>query len=173
MASQDWFDKDFYKTLGVAKDVSETDLKKTYRKLARKYHPDSTQGDAAAEAKFKEISEAYAVLSDKDQREEYDQIRAMGSGSARFQAPGAGGAGGFEDVFSRFGGGSRGGSYQSADFDDLFAMFGQQQGSGRFGSGRFGQSTGGFQGFGQPFWGGWNPNQPGATPSMNTAYSTK
>ena len=150
MASQDWFDKDFYKTLGVAKDVSETDLKKTYRKLARKYHPDSTQGDAAAEAKFKEISEAYAVLSDKDQREEYDQIRAMGSGGARFQAPGAGGAGGFEDVFSRFGGGSRGGSYQSADFDDLFAMFGQQQGSGRFGSGRFGQSTGGFQGFGGP-----------------------
>ena len=150
MASQDWFDKDFYKTLGVAKDVSETDLKKTYRKLARKYHPDSTQGDAAAEAKFKEISEAYAVLSDKDQREEYDQIRAMGSGGARFQAPGAGGSGGFEDVFSRFGGGSRGGSYQSADFDDLFAMFGQQQGSGRFGSGRFGQSTGGFQGFGGP-----------------------
>ena len=150
MASQDWFDKDFYKTLGVAKDVSATDLKKTYRKLARKYHPDSTQGDAAAEAKFKEISEAYAVLSDKDQREEYDQIRAMGSGGARFQAPGAGGSGGFEDVFSRFGGGSRGGSYQSADFDDLFAMFGQQQGSGRFGSGRFGQSTGGFQGFGGP-----------------------
>ncbi len=149
MASQDWFDKDFYKVLGVSKDISAADLKKAYRKLARQYHPDSTQGDTAKEAKFKEISEAYSVLSDKDQREEYDQIRAMGSGGARFQAPGAGGAGGFEDVFSRFGGSSRGGSYQSADFDDLFSMFGQQRGGG-FGSGRFGQPTGGFQGFGGP-----------------------
>ena len=59
MASQDWFDKDFYKVLGVSKDVSENDLKKTYRKLARQYHPDSNPGDTAAEAKFKEISEAY------------------------------------------------------------------------------------------------------------------
>ncbi|WP_298040922.1 DnaJ domain-containing protein, partial [uncultured Microbacterium sp.] len=75
MASQDWFDKDFYKTLGVTKDVSEADLKKTYRKLARKYHPDSNAGDAKAEAKFKEISEAYAVLSDAEQRKEYDEIR--------------------------------------------------------------------------------------------------
>ena len=147
MASQDWFDKDFYKVLGVSKDISDADLKKAYRKLARKYHPDSNQGDAAAEEKFKEISEAYSVLSDKDQREEYDQIRAMGSGGARFQAPGAGGAGGFEDVFSRFGGGTRG-SYQQADFDDLFSMFGQQ--SGGFGSGRFGQSSGGFRGYGGP-----------------------
>lgn len=146
MASQDWFDKDFYKVLGVSKDVSDTDLKKTYRKLARKYHPDSNPGDAAAEAKFKEISEAYAVLSDKEQRDEYDQIRAMGSG-ARFSAGGAGGGGGFEDVFSRFGQ-SRGGS-QQADFDDIFAMFGQSGGGG-FGSGRFGQPSGGFRGFGGP-----------------------
>ncbi|MBN9196488.1 MAG: DnaJ domain-containing protein, partial [Microbacterium sp.] len=73
MASQDWFDKDFYKTLGVSKDVSEADLKKTYRKLARKYHPDSNQGDATAEAKFNEISEAYSVLSDAEQRAEYNQ----------------------------------------------------------------------------------------------------
>lgn len=143
MASQDWFDKDFYKVLGVSKDVSDAELKKTYRKLARTYHPDSNAGDAAAEAKFKEISEAYSVLSDKEQRAEYDQLRAMGSG-ARFQ-PGASG-GGFEDVFSRF---STGGGGQQADFDDLFAMFGQQ-GGGRFGSGRFGQPSGGFRGFGGP-----------------------
>ncbi|MCO7204062.1 DnaJ domain-containing protein [Microbacterium sp. CnD16-F] len=143
MASQDWFDKDFYKVLGVSKDVSDAELKKTYRKLARTYHPDSNAGDAAAEAKFKEISEAYSVLSDKEQRAEYDQLRAMGSG-ARFQ-PGASG-GGFEDVFSRF---STGGGSQQADFDDLFAMFGQQ-GGGRFGSGRFGQPSGGFRGFGGP-----------------------
>ena len=143
MASQDWFDKDFYKVLGVSKDVSDAELKKTYRKLARTYHPDSNAGDAVAEAKFKEISEAYSVLSDKEQRAEYDQLRAMGSG-ARFQ-PGASG-GGFEDVFSRF---STGGGGQQADFDDLFAMFGQQ-GGGRFGSGRFGQPSGGFRGFGGP-----------------------
>jgi len=145
MASQDWFDKDFYKMLGVTKDVSDADLKKTYRKLARKYHPDSNQGDAAAEAKFKEISEAYSVLSDPEQRKEYDEIRAMGSG-ARFTSGGAGASGGFEDVFSRFGQGGRG---QSADFEDIFAMFNQGQG-GSFGSGRFGQPTGGYRGFGGP-----------------------
>ncbi|GAA1950960.1 DnaJ C-terminal domain-containing protein [Microbacterium aquimaris] len=152
MASQDWFDKDFYKVLGVSKEVSDADLKKTYRKLARTYHPDSNPGDAKAEAKFKEISEAYAVLSDPEQRQEYDQIRAMGSG-ARFTAGGAGQGGGFEDVFSMFGQGRGGGGrYDSADFDDIFSMFNQQQG-GRgagFGSGRFGQPTGGFQGFGGP-----------------------
>ena len=153
MASQDWFDKDFYSVLGVSKDVSDADLKKTYRKLARKYHPDSNQGDASAEAKFKEISEAYAVLSDPEQRAEYDQIRAMGSG-ARFTAGGQG-AGGFEDVFSMFGQGRGGGSrFQTADdFDDIFSMFNQQQG-GRFGSGRFGQTSGGFRGFGGPTKGG-------------------
>ena len=91
MASQDWFDKDFYAVLGVKKDVSDAELKKTYRKLARQYHPDSNPGDAKAEARFKEISEAYSVLSDTQMRQEYDQIRAIGSG-ARF-TPGAGGAG--------------------------------------------------------------------------------
>jgi molecular chaperone DnaJ len=117
MASQDWFDKDFYKVLGVSKDVSEAELKKLYRKLSRQYHPDTNPGDAKAEAKFKEISEAYSVLSDKDQRAEYDQMRAMGSG-ARFTGGAGGGfpggfpgganfgGGGFEDVFSNlFGGG--------------------------------------------------------------------
>ena len=117
MASQDWFDKDFYKVLGVSKDVSEAELKKVYRKLSRQYHPDTNPGDAKAESKFKEISEAYSVLSDKDQRAEYDQMRAMGPG-ARAGFGGAGGfpggfpgganfgGGGFEDVFSNlFGGG--------------------------------------------------------------------
>ncbi|SFR86622.1 molecular chaperone DnaJ [Microbacterium sp. cf046] len=145
MASQDWFDKDFYKTLGVDKNVSDADLKKTYRKLARKYHPDSNQGDAKAEATFKEVSEAYSVLSDPEQRKEYDQIRAMGSG-ARFTAGDQ--PGGFEDVFSMFGQG-RGGRQSPQDFDDIFSMFNQQQGGG-FGSGRFGQSTGGFRGYGGP-----------------------
>jgi molecular chaperone DnaJ len=146
MASQDWFDKDFYKVLGVAKDVSEADLKKAYRKLARKYHPDANPGDAAAEARFKEISEAHSVLSDPEQRAEYDQIRAMGSG-ARFSAPsGAGGGpGGFEDVFGSMFGGGRGGrtSYSQGGFEDLLGgMFG--------GGGGFGQSSGGYRGFGGP-----------------------
>ncbi|TPX01079.1 J domain-containing protein, partial [Schumannella luteola] len=87
--------------LGVSKDVSEAELKKVYRKLARQYHPDSNPGDAAAEARFKEISEAYAVLADPQERAEYDQIRAMGTG-ARFTSGGQG----FEDVFGgMFGGG--------------------------------------------------------------------
>lgn len=139
MASQDWFDKDFYKILGVDKDVSEADLKKTYRKLAREFHPDSHPGDAAAEERFKEISEAYSVLSDKEQRAEYDQIRAMGAG-ARFR-PGAGGAGGFEDVFGgMFGQGGARGQYTNADFEDLLGqMFG---GAGRSG---FGGGASGFQ----------------------------
>ncbi|PJJ73627.1 molecular chaperone DnaJ [Diaminobutyricimonas aerilata] len=141
MASQDWFDKDFYAVLGVSKDVSDAELKKTYRKLARQYHPDSNPGDAAAEARFKNISEAYSVLSDKELRQEYDQIRAMGSG-ARFTAGGQG-AGGFDDVFGGMFGQPRGGTrYQQSDFDDLLG--------GMFGNGGFGRTSGGFRGFGGP-----------------------
>ncbi len=128
MASNDWFEKDFYAVLGVKKDVTDAELKKVYRKLARQYHPDSNPGDAKAEAKFKEISEAYAVLSDKEQRAEYDQMRAMGSG-ARFTGAGRPGqAGGFEDVFSGFGGGGGRTTFSASNFDDLFSMFGGQAG---------------------------------------------
>jgi molecular chaperone DnaJ len=145
VASQDWFEKDFYSVLGVDKSVSQADLKKAYRRLARQYHPDSNPGDAKAEARFKEISEAYSVLSDEEQRQEYDQIRAMGSG-ARFTAGGAGGqGGGFEDVFGGlFGQGARtrtttrGGGFE----DILGGMFGN--------GGGFGQTSGGFRGFGGP-----------------------
>ena len=127
MASQDWIEKDFYKILGVSKDVSDAELKKVYRKLAKENHPDLHPGDAKAEAKFKDISEAYDVLSDKKQREEYDAIRAMGGG-ARFQAGGHG-AGGFEDVFSNlFGGGFQGQGFPG--------------GFGGFGGGGFGPQRG-------------------------------
>lgn len=139
MANQDWFDKDFYKILGVAKDVSDAELKKVYRKLAREFHPDSNPGDAKAEARFKEISEAYSVLSDPDQRKEYDAVRAMGGG-ARF----TGGAGGFP---GGFGGGAAG-------FEDVFSnLFGGGRGGNPFGGGGFG--------------GGFGP-QPGADLSMST-----
>ena len=142
MASQDWFDKDFYAVLGVKKDVSDADLKKTYRKLAREFHPDSNAGDAKAEARFKEISEAYSVLSDKELRTEYDQVRAMGGG-ARFTSGGGANAG-FEDVFGGlFNQGARGGR-QSAGFEDLLGgMFGGRGGG-------FGSASGGYQGFGGP-----------------------
>lgn len=126
MASQDWLEKDFYQILGVSKDASDAELKKKYRQLAREYHPDSKPGDTAAEARFKEISEAYSVLSDKEQREEYDQIRAMGTGGARFTSGGQG----FEDVFGgMFGHGGRGASFNyqqggAQGFEDLFGMFG-------------------------------------------------
>jgi molecular chaperone DnaJ len=148
VASQDWFDKDFYKVLGVAKDVSDAELKKTYRKLARQYHPDSNAGDAKAEARFKEISEAYSVLSDPEQRTEYDQMRAMGSG-ARFTSGGSGAPGGFEDVFGGLfnnAGGRRAGagssSYGQNGFEDLLG--------GMFGGGNFGRTSGGYQGYGGP-----------------------
>ncbi len=145
MASQDWFDKDFYAVLGVSKDASAADIKKSYRKLARKHHPDTNTGDAAAEARFKEISEAHSVLGDPTQRQEYDQMRAMGPGRARFTAGGQ--PGGFDDVFGgMFGGGASraqgrpGGA--GGGFDDIF--------SGLFGQGGFGQSSGGFRGSGAP-----------------------
>ncbi len=116
MASQDWFDKDFYKILGVSKDVSEAELKKVYRKLARQFHPDSNSGDAKAESRFKEISEAYSVLSDAEQRKEYDAVRAMGGG-ARFSAGGQGaGTGGFDDMFGNLFGGGRGGGRNQGGF---------------------------------------------------------
>ena len=100
MTGQDWFEKDFYAALGVPKDADDAAIKKAYRKLARQWHPDQNQGDANAEAKFKEIGEAYAVLSDPEQRQQYDAVRAMAGGGARFSAGGAGGGtGGFEDVF--------------------------------------------------------------------------
>ena len=126
MASQDWFDKDFYKILGVTKGVSEAELKKTYRKLSRQFHPDTNPGDAKAEARFKEISEAYSVLSDKDQRAEYDQMRAMGPGArAGF---GGGQGGGFPGGGANFGG---------AGFEDVFAnLFGGGGGGGGFGGPR-------------------------------------
>jgi DnaJ-class molecular chaperone len=82
MASQDWLEKDFYKILGVSKDVSQAELKKAYRKLAKDNHPDLHPGDAKAEARFKDISEAYDVLSDLEQRKEYDAIPALASRQA-------------------------------------------------------------------------------------------
>lgn len=145
MASQDWLTKDFYKVLGVPKDATEDQIKKAYRKLARTHHPDRNPGDAAAENMFKDIGEAYAVLSDPEEREQYDAIRAMGAGGARFSAGGAGGGDGFEDVFSSmFGGGARTHTTNAGGFEDILSgMFGGGGGSPfggqSFGRGDFGR----------------------------------
>lgn len=137
MTGQDWLEKDFYAVLGVPKDADAATIKKAYRKLAREKHPDHNPGDASAEAKFKEVGEAYSVLSDTEQRQQYDQLRAM-AGGPRFTAGGRGGAGGFEDVFGGMFGGQQGGrtryttSGGGAGFEDLLG-------------GLFGQGGGGFQ----------------------------
>lgn len=94
--------EDYYKTLGVDRNATESDIKKAYRKLAMKYHPDRTKGDKAAEEMFKQISEAYAVLSDKEKRKEYDTYGASGF-RQRFSQ---------EDIFSGF------------NFGDIFKEFG-------------------------------------------------
>ena len=97
--------KDYYKVLGVPKDAPTADIKKAYRKLARQHHPDANKGDAASEEKFKEISEAYDVLSDDKRRKEYDDSRSV-FGNGGFRGPGGtGGTGGFPfDLGDLFGG---------------------------------------------------------------------
>lgn len=90
MSQADWANKDFYKVLGVEKDADAAAIKKAYRKLARENHPDSNPGNAAAEARFKEVAEANDVLSDAEKRKEYDEIRTYGGGF-----PGGFGGGGF------------------------------------------------------------------------------
>ena len=92
MSQKDWFEKDYYKALGVPKDASPAEIKKAFRTLAKKHHPDSNENDPKAEARFKEVSEAYDVLSDEQTRAEYDETRAMAS--TGFRMPGGFGGGG-------------------------------------------------------------------------------
>ena len=112
--------RDYYEVLGVGKDASEEEIKKAYRKLAKKYHPDMNPGDKDAEAKFKEASEAYAILSDAEKRQQYDQF-----GHAAFDGTGGFGQGGFD--------------FSGVDFGDIFGdLFGDMFGGG----GRRGPSGG-------------------------------
>ncbi len=106
--------RDYYEVLGVDKSASDADIKKAYRNLAKKYHPDANPGDATAEAKFKEINEAYSVLSDSETKARYDQYGHAGT-DPNF------GAGGFGGGFSGFGGGFGGDAFDLGDlFGDLF-----------------------------------------------------
>ena len=100
---------DFYDTLGVSKGASESEIKSAYRKLAMQYHPDRNQGDASAEQKFKEVSQAYEILKDPKKRQTYDQF-----GHAAFEQ-GGGGPGGF---------GQQGFGGFSDIFEDIFGAFG-------------------------------------------------
>jgi len=119
--------KDYYKILGVSRSAAPEEIKKAYRKLAMKYHPDRNEGDKAAEAKFKEISEAYAVLSDGEKRKEYDRFGAEGF-ERRFSQ---------EDIF------------RDVDFGSIFREFGF--GGGGRGQHVFSQMFGGGMGKGHPF----------------------
>jgi len=124
MSARDYVEKDYYAVLGVAKDAKSADVKKAYRKLARELHPDKKPGDAAAEARFKNVSEAYDVLSDEQRRREYDEARSLfGSGGRMPAAPGGGAAGNGVpfDLGDLFGGSgqSAGGGFGSL-FDNLF-----------------------------------------------------
>lgn len=114
MAGQDWLEKDFYQVLGIDKHADQKTIKKAYRKLARRYHPDQNKGNPRAEARFKQIGEAYQVLSHPEQRKQYDALRTMAGGGARFTAGPHGGATGFEDVFASMYGAGRGGNGSGA-----------------------------------------------------------
>lgn len=136
--------KDFYDILGLKDTASAAEIKKAFRTLAKKHHPDRNKGDASAEARFKEISEAYETLSDEKKRREYDTMRKYGA----FAGPGAGGfanAGGFQnahfDFNDLFGGGQRGGrssfrvnGQDFGGFEDILSqMFGGRTGGSPFG----------------------------------------
>ena len=127
--------QDLYDTLGVSRSATADEITKAYRKLARKHHPDRNPGDKAAEAKFKEVSSAYEVLSDKQKRAQYDQFGQVGpgvppNGPGGFHFGGGGGPGGFQtnidpetaerlfgDLFGAFGGGGEGGHPFGGMFD--------------------------------------------------------
>jgi len=120
---KEWLERNYYEVLGVPKDASDKAIKKAYRKLAQQYHPDTSKGDPAAEAKFKDVREAYDVLGDAEKRAEYDKVRDMG-----YFVGGPGGAGGqqyvrVEDMF----GGAQAGSGSPFDvFSGLGDLFGRQ-----------------------------------------------
>jgi molecular chaperone DnaJ len=120
--NREWIDKDYYQVLGVAKEADAEAIKRAYRKLARKFHPDANQGDSAAEERFKQVSEAYGVLSDPEQRKEYDEVRRLvESGAYR------GGFDGGPGPFGQYTGGQR---VRVEDLGDLFGGLGDVFGFG-------------------------------------------
>lgn len=132
--------KDYYATLGVNRNATDQEIKTSYRKLARQFHPDTNQGNKAAEEKFKEIAEAYEVLKDPDKRKRYDQLGANWKAGADFNPPP-----GFGGGFSGFDFGNLGGFGKNSPFSEFFdVLFGQTFG-GQAG-GAAGPAPGGFAG---------------------------
>jgi len=130
---REWFEKDYYQVLGVAKNASHAEIKKAYRKLAQKHHPDANPGNPQAEERFKEISAAYDVVGDEDKRKQYDQVRDMAASGF--------GAGGFPGGF-RSPGGVRFEDVTFGDVGDLGDLFGGLFGGGRRGRSRARQARG-------------------------------
>ena len=116
MAAKDLYEKDFYKVLGVSKTASADEIKKKYRQLARDLHPDQNKGDSAKEERFKEVSEAYDILSDAKKRAEYDEARSLferggiprGGGNYQGDFSDLFGGGNPQDIFANLFGGRRG-----------------------------------------------------------------
>jgi molecular chaperone DnaJ len=133
MSARDWIDKDFYRELGVSSDASDSEIKKSYRKLARELHPDANPGNTQAEARFKAVSEAYGVLGDAEKRKQYDEARRLfGSGGFRPGGFGGFGSGGnstfdFGDLFGGGGGGQAAGGGGISDL--LGNLFGRRGGT--------------------------------------------
>src|SRR5947207_1135480 len=141
--------KDYYESLGVARTASDAEIKKAFRKLAREYHQDVAKDKKKAEEKFKEINEAYEVLSDKDKRQKYDQLGADWKSGAEFRPPP--GYGGFPGGQSFRGGRHTGNGTQEFEFGGTgFSSFFEQLFGSRMG--------GGGGGFGQP--GGFGAQEP-------------
>jgi len=137
-------DKDYYEILGVKEDASAAEIKKAYRKLALKYHPDKNPGDKKAEEEFKKISEAYYALGDEKRRKEYDNLRRMGAYTGNFSS-----AQGFDfsDFFSHFSGGRQRGFSSGSAFGDLFGdIFSGMGSNGGQGGYTYYYTTGGPQG---------------------------
>lgn len=138
---REWLEKDFYQVLGVDKAASSKEISAAYRRLAKKHHPDNNPGDAAAEARFKDISEANAVLSDPEQRKQYDEARDLLSQGTFVGGPGGGAQyvriDDLGDLADMFGGGLFGG------LGDLFGAGGERARGGARGAGRRGPRRGG------------------------------
>lgn len=136
MSQRDYVEKDYYRVLGVDQDAEQSAIAKAYRKLARELHPDANPDDADAETRFKEVSEAYSVLSNTDKRAEYDKVRQL-VGSGAFAGGGAGPGG-----FGAPGGFGGGGNAQAFDLSDLLGgLFGQGASGGAPPSGFGGRRT--------------------------------
>src|SRR5258706_4270248 len=118
---REWFEKDYYQVLGVAKNATQAEIKKVYRKLAQQHHPDANQGSKDSEERFKEISAAYDVIGDPEKRKQYDEVRDMAASGV--------GSGGFPGGFGNAGG-PGGVRFEDVGFTDIGDLFGGLFGGG-------------------------------------------